>query len=98
MTNEPIDYKIYKDHRSLQYIMRQKDLNSRQQHWIELFADYDLSILYHPGKGNVIVVVLNRKVINMGSLAYFPTLEQPLALEIQSLVNWMVRLYISNSR
>lgn len=78
--------------------MSQKDLNSRQQRWIEQFADYNLSILYHPGKGNVVAVVLNRKVINMGSLTYFPTLEQPLALEIQSLVNWMVRLYISDSR
>ncbi|XP_049388453.1 uncharacterized protein LOC125852779, partial [Solanum stenotomum] len=41
---------IYTDHRSLQYIMSQRDLNSRQRRWIELLKDYDLSILYHPGK------------------------------------------------
>ncbi|XP_015161080.1 uncharacterized protein [Solanum tuberosum] len=38
--------------RSLQYIMSQRDLNSRQRRWIKLLKDYDLSILYHLGKAN----------------------------------------------
>ncbi|XP_049406129.1 uncharacterized protein LOC125869726 [Solanum stenotomum] len=36
---------IYNDHMSLQYIMSQRDLNSRQRRWIELLKDYDLSII-----------------------------------------------------
>ncbi|XP_015078162.1 uncharacterized protein LOC107021966 [Solanum pennellii] len=50
---------IYTDHKSLQYIMSQRDLNSRQRRWIELLKDYDLSILYHPGKANVVADALS---------------------------------------
>ncbi|GJU50683.1 putative reverse transcriptase domain-containing protein [Tanacetum coccineum] len=31
---------IYMDHKSLQHIFSQKELNRRQRHWIELFSDY----------------------------------------------------------
>ncbi|GJR02715.1 putative reverse transcriptase domain-containing protein [Tanacetum coccineum] len=45
---------IYTDHRSLQHIFSQKELNMRQRRWIELFSDYDCEIRYHPGKANVV--------------------------------------------
>ncbi|GJV00116.1 putative reverse transcriptase domain-containing protein [Tanacetum coccineum] len=32
---------IYMDHKSLQHIFSQKELNMRQRRWIELFSDYD---------------------------------------------------------
>ncbi|GJR84255.1 hypothetical protein Tco_0155040 [Tanacetum coccineum] len=35
---------IYTDHKSLQHISNQKELNMRQRHWIELFSDYDCEI------------------------------------------------------
>ncbi|GKD54114.1 retrovirus-related pol polyprotein from transposon 17.6 [Tanacetum coccineum] len=38
---------IYTDHKSLQYIFDQKELNMRQIRWIELFSDYDCEIRYH---------------------------------------------------
>jgi hypothetical protein len=38
---------IYTDHKSLKYIFTQKELNMRQQRWIELIKDYDLGIHYH---------------------------------------------------
>ncbi|CAN4125163.1 unnamed protein product [Withania somnifera] len=41
---------IYTDHKSLQYIFKQKDLNLRQRRWLELIKDYDIDILYHPGE------------------------------------------------
>ncbi|GKE12312.1 putative reverse transcriptase domain-containing protein, partial [Tanacetum coccineum] len=44
---------IYTDHKSLQHIFDQKELNMRQRRWIELFSDYDCEIRYHPGKANV---------------------------------------------
>ncbi|GJV13646.1 putative reverse transcriptase domain-containing protein [Tanacetum coccineum] len=52
---------IYMDHKSLQHIFSQKELNMRQRRWIELFSDYDCEIRYHPGKANVVVDVLSRK-------------------------------------
>jgi len=45
-----IPCKIYTDHQSLNYIFTQKELNLRQQHWLELLKDYDLQIQYHPAK------------------------------------------------
>nr|GEU44577.1 putative reverse transcriptase domain-containing protein [Tanacetum cinerariifolium] len=52
---------IYMDHKSLQHIFSQKELNMRQRHWIELFSDYDYEICYHPGKANVVADALSRK-------------------------------------
>ena len=33
----------------------------RQRRWLELIKDYDLEILYHPGKANVVADALSRK-------------------------------------
>ncbi|GJV47674.1 putative reverse transcriptase domain-containing protein [Tanacetum coccineum] len=49
------------DHKSLQYILNQKDLNMRQRCWLELLSDYGCEIRYHPGKANVVVDALSRK-------------------------------------
>ncbi|GJV65236.1 putative reverse transcriptase domain-containing protein [Tanacetum coccineum] len=52
---------IYTDHKSLQHIFSQKDLNMRERHWIELFSDYDCEIRYHLSKVNVVADALSRK-------------------------------------
>ncbi|GKA85249.1 putative reverse transcriptase domain-containing protein [Tanacetum coccineum] len=52
---------VFTDHKSLQHILDQKELNMRQRHWLELLADYDCEIRYHPGKENVIAYALSRK-------------------------------------
>ncbi|GJW61702.1 putative reverse transcriptase domain-containing protein [Tanacetum coccineum] len=49
------------DHKSLQHIFDQKELNMRQRRWIELFSDYECEIRYHPSKENVIADALSRK-------------------------------------
>ncbi|GJU37269.1 putative reverse transcriptase domain-containing protein [Tanacetum coccineum] len=54
---------IYMDHKSLQHIFSQKELNMPQRRWIELFSDYDCEILYHPGKANVVADAQSRKEI-----------------------------------
>ncbi|GKF31878.1 retrotransposon protein, putative, ty3-gypsy subclass, partial [Tanacetum coccineum] len=49
------------DHKSLQHILDQKELNIRQRRWLELLSDYDCDIRYHPGKENVVADALSRK-------------------------------------
>ncbi|GJS37946.1 putative reverse transcriptase domain-containing protein [Tanacetum coccineum] len=46
---------------SLQHILDEKELNMRQCQWLELLADYDCEIRYHPGKANVVADALIRK-------------------------------------
>ncbi|GJS09691.1 putative reverse transcriptase domain-containing protein [Tanacetum coccineum] len=53
---------IYTDHKSLQHIFDQKELNMRQRRWIELFSDYECEIRYHPGKANVVADALNQQM------------------------------------
>ncbi|CAH1422254.1 unnamed protein product [Lactuca virosa] len=52
---------IFTDHKSLQHILNQKELNMRQRRWVELLNDYECEIKYHPDKANVVVNALSRK-------------------------------------
>nr|GEU98349.1 retrotransposon protein, putative, Ty3-gypsy subclass [Tanacetum cinerariifolium] len=55
---------VFTDHKSLQYILNQKELDLRQRRWIELLSDYDYEIRYHPGKVNVVADALSQKECN----------------------------------
>ncbi|GJR63985.1 putative reverse transcriptase domain-containing protein [Tanacetum coccineum] len=52
---------VFTDHKSLQHILDQKELNMRQRRWLELLADYDCEIHYHLGKANVVADALSQK-------------------------------------
>ncbi|GJY09476.1 putative reverse transcriptase domain-containing protein [Tanacetum coccineum] len=52
---------VFTDHKSLQHILNQKELNMRQHRWLELLSDYDCEIRYHSGKASVVADALSRK-------------------------------------
>ncbi|GKE00076.1 putative reverse transcriptase domain-containing protein [Tanacetum coccineum] len=52
---------VFTDHKSLQHILDQKELNMRQRRWLEWLSDYDCDIRYHPRKANVVADALSRK-------------------------------------
>ncbi|GJZ87279.1 putative reverse transcriptase domain-containing protein [Tanacetum coccineum] len=74
----------YTDHKSLQHIFDQKELNMRQRRWIELFSDYECEIRYHPGKANVVADALSRKE------RVKPRRVRAMAITIQSRVKRMI--------
>ena len=62
--------RIFTDHKSLKYLLTQKELNLRQQRWLELFKDYNCIIDYHPDKANVVAYALSRKTVTALSLQH----------------------------
>ncbi|GJS32947.1 putative reverse transcriptase domain-containing protein [Tanacetum coccineum] len=52
---------VFTDHKSLQDILDQKELNMRQRGWLELLSDYDCEIRYHLEKANVVADALSQK-------------------------------------
>ncbi|GKB83053.1 putative reverse transcriptase domain-containing protein [Tanacetum coccineum] len=52
---------VFTNHKRLQHILDQKELNMRQRRWLELLSDYDCEIRYHPGKANMVADALIRK-------------------------------------
>ncbi|GJS07858.1 putative reverse transcriptase domain-containing protein [Tanacetum coccineum] len=75
---------IYTDHKSLQHIFDQKELNMRQRRWIKLFSDYECKIHYHPDKANVVADALSRKE------RVKPKRVRAMAMTIQSGVKGMI--------
>ncbi|GJZ67947.1 putative reverse transcriptase domain-containing protein [Tanacetum coccineum] len=52
---------VFTNHKSLQHILDQKELNMRHHHWLELLSEYDCKIRYHSGNANVVADALRRK-------------------------------------
>ena len=62
---------------------------------MQLLKDYDITILYHLGKANVVADALSRKAGSMGSLAHFQVSRCLLAREVQTLANDLMRLEVN---
>jgi len=73
----------YTDHKSLKYMFTQKELNLRQQRWLELLKDYTLEIKYHPMKANIVADALSRKP--RGTLAFLTSIDPCLLNELENL-------------
>ncbi|XP_070026542.1 uncharacterized protein [Nicotiana sylvestris] len=82
------------DHKSLQYIFKRKELNLRQHVWLELLKDYDVEILYQPGKANIVPDALSHK--SMGSLVHIEVGRQGLTKELHQLANMRIILLDSD--
>ena len=74
---------VVTDHKSLKYLLTQREMNLRQRKWLELIKDYDLVIDYHLGKANVVVDALSRK--SLVTLARIHTVYVPLLLDLKTL-------------
>ena len=59
---------VFNNHKRLQYVFTQKELNLRQRRWLEFLKDYDMRVHYHPGEANVVAHALSR--LSMGSVAH----------------------------
>ena len=77
--------RIFTNHKSLQYMFTQKELNMRQRRWIELIKDYDCTIEYHPGKANVVADALSRKSTSSGSVSQLIAEYLPMLIEMRSM-------------
>ncbi|WRX14972.1 Reverse transcriptase domain - like 10 [Theobroma cacao] len=78
--------RIFTDHKSLKYLITQKELNLRQRRWLELIKDYDLVINYHLGKANFVADALSRKsLLSLATLrsSYFSMLLEMKSIGIQ---------------
>ncbi|KAH0692437.1 hypothetical protein KY285_019534 [Solanum tuberosum] len=74
---------VFTDHKSLQYVFTQKELNLRQRRWLEFLKDYDMSVHYHPGKANVVADALSR--LSMDSVAHVEEEMRELAKDVHRL-------------
>ena len=60
---------------------------------MELSKDYNCSILYHPGKANVVANVLSRK--SAGSLTHISTKRRPIIKELHELIKLGLQLKVT---
>ena len=74
---------VFTDHKSLKYLLIQKELNLRQRKWLKLIKDYDFVIDYHLEKANVVADALSRKFSI--TLAHIRTAYMPLLLDLKTL-------------
>ena len=68
------------DHKNLQYMFTQKELNLRQRTSLDLLKYYNMSVLYHPGKANVVADALSR--MTMGSVSHIDEAKKDLVKDV----------------
>ncbi|KAH0685627.1 hypothetical protein KY284_016180 [Solanum tuberosum] len=78
------------DHKSLQYVLTQKELNLHQRRLLEFLKDFDINVLYHPSKANIVVDALRR--LYMFSVAHVEEEKKELANDVHRLARLGVYL------
>ena len=74
---------VFTDHKVLQYVFNQKDLNLRQRRWLELLKYYNMSLHYHPRKANVVADAL--RCMTMGSVSHIDEVKNDLVRDVHRL-------------
>ncbi|WMV24813.1 hypothetical protein MTR67_018198 [Solanum verrucosum] len=74
---------VFTDHKSLHYVFSQKELSLQQKRWLEFFKDYEMNVLYHPGKDNLLADALSR--LSMGSVAHVEDEKKELVCDVHRL-------------
>lgn len=54
-------FEVFTNHKSLKYLLAQKELNMTQMRWTEYLEDYSFTMSYNPGKTNIVADALSRK-------------------------------------
>lgn len=54
-------FRVFTDHKSLQYLQTQPHLSRRQAGWVELLQEFDFTLEYLPGPHNTVADVLSRQ-------------------------------------
>ncbi|WMV50436.1 hypothetical protein MTR67_043821 [Solanum verrucosum] len=85
---------LFTDHKSLKYVFTQRDLSLWQRRWLELLKYYDMSVLYHPGKANVVANILSR--LSMRNISHFKDDKKELVCDVHRLARLGVHLVDSN--
>ncbi len=69
-------FRVVTDHNSLKYIQVQPSLSKRQAGWLDLLQEFDFTIDYKPGRGNVVADALSRRLHMISTVEGAPTLHQ----------------------
>ena len=80
---------VYTNHKSLQYVFTQNELNIRQKRLLELLNDYDTSNLYLPVKANLVSDDLSH--ITMGNMSHVEESKNDLMKYVHTLARMGVR-------
>ncbi|KAH0678933.1 hypothetical protein KY284_020018 [Solanum tuberosum] len=81
---------VFIDHKSLQYVFIQKELNLCQRRCLQFLKDYDMSVHYYLGKENVVADALSRQ--SMGSVAHVEEERKELEKDVHKLARLRVHL------
>ena len=73
----------------------QKELNLQERRWLVLLKDYDINVLYHLGKANVVADSLS--CITMGSVSNIDEAKKDLVRDEHRLARLGVRLEDSSN-
>ena len=68
----------------------QKEFNIQQRRWLELLKNYDMSVLYHLGKANVVADALNR--MTMGFVYQINEAKKDIVKDVHRLARLGLRL------
>lgn len=55
-----LKFRIYTDHKGLEWITTQKKLSPRQARWLEVLSEFDFEIIHIPGVDNILADSLSR--------------------------------------